>query len=190
MARIRVEENDTEVKGKPVETEAKTPILEPQPTVIEDTEPVPPPKRLTKKQIALIVGFITLIIIVLLVGKLLSDKRKLEQKVANLSTNQAQADDENKKLDTEVRQIYDITDPGAPTIVNVADAEKARASQPFFERAQNGDKVLLYTGQKIAIIYRPSTKKIINSVAISSDNPDQSTTPGTAQQPANNKTTR
>lgn len=49
----------------------------------------------------------------------------------------------------------------APTIATVTDREKL-AKQPFFAQAENGDKVIIYTQAKKAILYRPSQKKIVD----------------------------
>jgi hypothetical protein len=47
-----------------------------------------------------------------------------------------------------------------PRVAVVSDLEKLKG-QPFFANAKLGDKVLLYTGSKKAIIYRPSTNKLV-----------------------------
>jgi hypothetical protein len=47
-----------------------------------------------------------------------------------------------------------------PTVATVADITKLSA-QPFFEKAQNGDKVLIYAKAGVAILYRPSVNKIV-----------------------------
>jgi hypothetical protein len=47
-----------------------------------------------------------------------------------------------------------------PTIATVEDNKKL-ASQAFFKKAQNGDKVLMYPKAKKAILYRPSIDKIM-----------------------------
>jgi len=47
-----------------------------------------------------------------------------------------------------------------PSTATVLDKEKLK-DQAFFKNAENGDKILIYAGTKKAILYRPSTDKII-----------------------------
>ncbi|MBI1863270.1 LytR C-terminal domain-containing protein [Candidatus Microgenomates bacterium] len=53
-----------------------------------------------------------------------------------------------------------------PSIARVSD-KTALAGQEFFNKALNGDKVLIYKAAKLAILYRPSTDKIVNVSQIS-----------------------
>lgn len=48
-----------------------------------------------------------------------------------------------------------------PILVTVQDASKVK-SNPFFVKSQSGDQVLYYQNAKVAVLYRPSTKKVIN----------------------------
>ncbi|HJQ08832.1 MAG TPA: hypothetical protein VJ836_05125 [Candidatus Saccharimonadales bacterium] len=47
-----------------------------------------------------------------------------------------------------------------PTIATVKDVTKL-VDQPFFKHAKNGDKVLMYTRIKKAILYNPSSGKVV-----------------------------
>lgn len=48
-----------------------------------------------------------------------------------------------------------------PTLATVLDKEQLK-DQPFFADSQNGDKILIYTKAKKAIIYRLDGNKLIN----------------------------
>lgn len=73
---------------------------------------------------------------------------------------QKAAQEEAKKLTSEVSRIM-ILPAELPTIATVTDIEKLK-NQLFFQKAHNGDKVLIFSKAKIALIYNPETKKIIN----------------------------
>jgi hypothetical protein len=48
-----------------------------------------------------------------------------------------------------------------PTLATVSDPEKLK-NQPFFNNAQKGDQILIYSKAKEAVLYRPSADKIIS----------------------------
>lgn len=56
----------------------------------------------------------------------------------------------------------------SPSIARVSD-KQALAGQDFFKLAENGDKVLIYKKAKLAVLFRPSTDKIINVAPIALD---------------------
>lgn len=68
--------------------------------------------------------------------------------------------EEVKTLVTRVSGLMELPKNEQPTIATISDKSKLK-DQPFFVQAQNGDKLLIYTNAKKAIIYRPSTNKII-----------------------------
>lgn len=55
-----------------------------------------------------------------------------------------------------------------PTIATITDLTKVKA-QPFFAHAQVGDKVLVYTAAKKAVLYRPAENKIVELGPVSDD---------------------
>jgi len=83
------------------------------------------------------------------------------QSVQKLLQNpKASASAEVTKLISEVGNLLVLPASEQPTIATVSDVTKL-ADQPFFVNAKNGDKVLIYTQSKKAILYRESINKII-----------------------------
>jgi len=76
---------------------------------------------------------------------------------------------QNRKLTAAAREIGQVTaqvgklfelPDEQPTLATVTEKEKLQA-QEFFQKSENGDKVLIFPNAKKAILYRPSTNKII-----------------------------
>lgn len=74
---------------------------------------------------------------------------------------QAQTQEEVKRLVAEVGKLIELPQGEDPTVATVTDVSKL-AGQPFFQRARNGDKVLIYTNARKAVLYSPGLKKVID----------------------------
>lgn len=74
------------------------------------------------------------------------------------------------RLVLEIGQLINLPTGEEPTVATVTDIEKLK-DQPFFQKAKNGDKVLIYTQAKKAILYDPNAKKIIDVAPINIGSP-------------------
>jgi hypothetical protein len=59
-----------------------------------------------------------------------------------------------------IEQFMELPMGESPNIATVSDISKL-GGNPFFANAKNGDKVLIYPKALKAILYRPSTKKVV-----------------------------
>lgn len=67
-----------------------------------------------------------------------------------------------------VNKLIDLPQDETPTVATVLDKEKLK-DQDFFKKAQNGDKLIVFMNAKKAVLYRPSTNKIIEVAPVYTD---------------------
>lgn len=69
--------------------------------------------------------------------------------------------DDTKALVVEVSKVFDLPVGEEPTIATVKDVDKLK-SEPFFQKAKNGDKVLIYSMARKIILYDPTAKRVLD----------------------------
>lgn len=156
-----------------------------QPTE-QTPEPVAPKKKNVKKQVdvppkkesknstaAIIFGIIALVAIA--VGAYFVWQNYQLKKNPNLASQE-----ENKEIIEKVGKLMELPKDDTPTVATVTDKEKIK-EQAFFKDAENEDKVLIYVKGEKAILYRPSTNKIISVTTVKLDRPQGQNSPAGAQ---------
>lgn len=99
-----------------------------------------------------------------------------------LADPQAAAQQEVKNVIAKIGAFMVLPTDEEPSISTVLDVEKLK-EQPFFAKAVNGDKVVIYTKAGKAILYRPSENKIIEVIPISLSQPEGEATPASSSKP-------
>jgi hypothetical protein len=104
-------------------------------------------------------GLVLLLIIVASIPAIYfyNEYQKAQMKLTNPSL---AATEELKSLIEKVGKLMILPQGEAPTLATVSDVNKLKGNT-FFERAENGDKVLIYAKAKKAILYRPSANKLV-----------------------------
>ena len=72
---------------------------------------------------------------------------------------------ETQKLLAKVSTLIVLPEDETPTVATVTDPDKIK-NQAFFAKAKIGDKVLIYTSAKKAILYDPVANKIVEVAPI------------------------
>ncbi|MCI0542614.1 hypothetical protein L0Y69_02600 [bacterium] len=96
---------------------------------------------------------------------------------------QVVAQEEAAQLTAVVGRLMVLPEGEIPTIATVTDPELLK-SQEFFVNAKKGDKVLIYTNAKKAILYSTATNKIVNVAPVVIGPSEQPGTPPAATVPA------
>lgn len=95
------------------------------------------------------------------------------------------SDPQNDLIISDVSAIMELPQGETPQVATVSDKTKL-ADQPFFKKAENGDAIIIYAQAQKAILYRPSTKKIIDvsPIVVSSPTPNTSPQPSPKPKPS------
>ncbi len=102
-----------------------------------------PNQRFTRKKMAVIAVAVILSIITFAVGWQLFSKSNPQE----------------TRLVTRIRSMAEVPQDEIPTVQTITD--KNKATQAFLQQSEDGDKLVLFVQSKIAVLYRPSTDRIV-----------------------------
>lgn len=124
------------------------------------SEDLKSPTELHKSGIPRSIKFASVIVLVILlgVGAFFAYQFTTLQKQVK---NDVQLSTKPNDLIAEVGKLVELPINEEPKIATVSDVTQLK-DREFFAQARNGDKVLIYEKAKKAILYRPSTKKVID----------------------------
>lgn len=138
--------------------------------------------ELLKKPIYLLLALLILSLAVL--GVVYSQYQKTQNELAKVKKDpQAIRAEETKKIVEQVSRVMVLPSNETPTIATITDISKIK-NQPFFAKAENGDKLLIYTNARRAILFRPSTNKVIDIAPVNIGSSGQSATPSARVTPS------
>lgn len=114
---------------------------------------------------------VTLVVLISMGGFIYSQQLRFENIRLKARVNQLESDpqtvakEEIKNITQRMSKIVVLPTGEEPTLATVTDKEKLK-DQPMFAKAENGDKILIYTISKKAYIYRPASNIIIDIVPV------------------------
>lgn len=131
----------------------------------------------------LLLGAVSYIVVLALggAGGIFFAQQKPE--LVGLSKSAAAAQAEADSIVAQVGKLISLPTDEKPTVATVTDASKVK-DQPFFAKAQNGDKVLIYQKAQKAILYRPSSNMIVEVGAVNINNQAAVQTPAASPTPS------
>ncbi len=105
-------------------------------------------------------SILAIVVTVLAIGLLSYGYFSTKNELSKLTDPQAAAQAEAEDLAKQISVFLELPKDETPTLATVSDVTKLQ-EQLFFQKAQNGDRVLVYAQAQRAVLYRPSTKKVI-----------------------------
>lgn len=106
-----------------------------------------------------------IVLVIIFAGLLFSTVYFWQKYRAAMKNPNAAAQEEARAITEKIQKFMDLPEGETPDLAKVSNKEKLE-SQPFFQKAQNGDVVLIYLKAKKAILYRPSTNRVIDMVPL------------------------
>ena len=123
-----------------------------------------PEKSSLKSKVSL--AWVVVVLVSMLLGAVVVyGVAKKKPEFLGLPKGAAQIQAEIDLLLAELGKLIALPTDEKPTVATITDVDKLK-EQVFFRNAQNGDKVIIYTSARRAILYRPSDKKIIEVGAV------------------------
>lgn len=154
MVKLRLKSNST---PEPVKRGRGRPRKNPLP---EADTTVPSSNR----KVRLNISARNLVIILIIIGALAASLyfyMKYQNSQDKLNNPGSSSSAETDSLVKKVGKIAVLPTGETPTVATVSDVTKL-SGQSFFTNAKNGDKVLIYSQAKRAVLYRPSSNQIVN----------------------------
>ena len=97
--------------------------------------------------------------------------QQTKKELANLKKNPNQvAQNQVKDVVAKVSKFIDLPEKEEPTLATITDVSKLK-DQPFFQKAQNGDQILIYTNAKKAYLYSPKQDKLLDVAPVNIGTP-------------------
>ncbi len=119
---------------------------------------------------------VLLIVLVVLVVVLDTQRRSAQRELKNLTVRLEQLQGNNEANQEKARdvvrmvqEIMDIDVSVEPTVATIVDVEKLRQNNPFYNKAENGDYLIVTPTR--AILYRESQNKILDVVPVQIEQP-------------------
>lgn len=116
-------------------------------------------KTISKRTVFITLAFLYMIVTTVAAVRFYDMYKYYEARVPKTDK---EVEKETNMLMAELKKIMQVPDE-RPVIATVNDKNTLKAQQAFFAQAENGDKVLIFSKARKAILYRPSTNKIIES---------------------------
>lgn len=124
---------------------------------------------LSPKRVVIIILSVCCVVLIGISAYLYLQNRKI------IANPQAAVEQENEAMLKRIGAVMDLPRE-KPTIITVVDREKLQ-DQEFFQKAQNGDKIIVYEAARRIILYRPGTGKVIDVVPLAYNTPTPPQTP-------------
>jgi heme/copper-type cytochrome/quinol oxidase subunit 2 len=116
-------------------------------------------KHAKKNRLPLIISMIAVVI----VGALATTTFLLYRQVQDLRDDPSKVVTEQAdQLKNKVAKIMQLPDE-TPAVITIKDVDKLKSQEDFFKDANNGDKILVFSVARKAVIYRESDNKVINA---------------------------
>lgn len=145
---------------------------------MDDAFSTTPPKK-ARKKLSPKALFLTLLLIAAFASSfyLYQQWQQTVKQLDTLKKTPAVAGQEELKVTIDkISKFISLPEGEDPTLATITDIEKLK-DQPFFAKAQNGDKILIYTNAKKAYLYSPKNNRLLDVAPVNIGTPSASPAP-------------